>query len=60
MPIKSERPFTDGSKKGKGPTETDLKRVEFEETPIMSTYVTHLPYFVPITHLPYLHISELC
>lgn len=38
MPIKSEKPYADGTKKGKGPSE-DLKRVEFEETPIMSTYV---------------------
>jgi hypothetical protein len=42
MPIKSEKPFTDGSKKGKGPNEKDLKRVEFEQTPIMSTYVSLL------------------
>jgi hypothetical protein len=40
MPIKSEKPFLDGSKK---PTEKDLKRVEFEETPIMSTYVNPFP-----------------
>ena len=39
MPIISEKPFTDGSKKGKGPISEDLKRVEFETTPIMSTYV---------------------
>jgi hypothetical protein len=39
MPVKSEKPFTDGFKKGKGPSEKDLKRVEFEETTIMSTYV---------------------
>lgn len=38
MPIVSEKPFTDGSKKGKGPVNEDLKRVEFETTPIMSTY----------------------
>ena len=41
MPIKSEKPYTDGTKKGKGPSE-DLKRVEFEDTPIMSTYVHSL------------------
>src|SRR5271156_3619845 len=39
MPIISEKPFTDGSKKGKGPISEDLKRIEFETTPIMSTYV---------------------
>ena len=42
MPVKSEKPYTDGSKKGKGPFE-DLKRVEFEDTPIMSTYVLPAP-----------------
>ena len=40
MPIQSEKPFTDGKKKGKGPINEDLKRVEFETTPIMSTYVS--------------------
>lgn len=39
MPIKSEKPVADGSKKGKGNLNEDLKIVEFEETPIMSTYV---------------------
>jgi aminopeptidase N len=39
MPIKSEKPLADGSKKGKGNLNEDLKIVEFEETPIMSTYV---------------------
>ena len=43
MAVISEKPFTDGSKKGKGPISEDLKRVEFETTPVMSTYVLTLP-----------------
>lgn len=43
MPVKSEKPYADGSKKGKGAAGDDLKRVEFETTPIMSTYVPFLP-----------------
>jgi puromycin-sensitive aminopeptidase len=42
MPIQSEKPVSDGKKKGKGPIDDDLKRVEFETTPIMSTYVSPL------------------
>jgi hypothetical protein len=42
MPVKSEKPFSDGLKKGKGPSNDDLKRVEFETTPIMSTYASLL------------------
>ena len=42
MPVKSEKPVDDGSKKAKGPSSQNLKRVEFEETPIMSTYVPPL------------------
>ena len=42
MPIQSEKPISDGKKKGKGPFGDDLKRVEFETTPIMSTYVNPL------------------
>jgi hypothetical protein len=38
MPIKSEKPYTDGTKQGEGPS-GDLKKVVFEDTPIMSTYV---------------------
>lgn len=40
MPVQSEKPVSDGKKKGKGPIGDDLKRVEFETTPIMSTYVS--------------------
>jgi len=39
MPVRSEKPVSDGKKKGKGPIGEDLKRVEFETTPTMSTYV---------------------
>ena len=47
MPIQSEKPFTDGTKKGKGPINEDLKRVEFETTPIMSTYASSPTAFSP-------------
>lgn len=59
MPVISEKPFTDGAKKGKGPISEDLKRVEFETTPVMSTYVAPLFYFVTNNSFWHMRLASL-